>query len=112
MSRRRKLARVKPVQAVWMEDSNGYKVIFLETEEFVRPVLIVISCLGRIPKGYVLLGKFMSNKGFLTGPSHHKDHSTYFHTENLNTLCIEGVLYNRLPYEIKGTDIIFLEEVL
>lgn len=107
MSRRR-----KPIQAVWMEDFEGYLQIFLETEEFVRPVLIVISPLGRIPKGYVSLGKFMSNKNFLTGPSHHKDHSTYFHTENLNTLCIEGVLYNRLPYEIKGTDIIFLEEVL
>ena len=59
--------RLKPIQAVCMEDFKGYKTIFLETEEFVRPVLFVTDSCSHNYKGYTSLGKFMSNKAYLIG---------------------------------------------
>ena len=107
---RRAAARLKPIEAVWMEDFEGYKTIYLETEEFVRPVLFANDTHDNVLKGYTSLGKFI-NKGILHGPLSHRGRITYAHRQSLDTLCIEGVLYERLPYEIKGTDTILLKEI-
>jgi hypothetical protein len=108
---RRAAARLNPIQAIWMDDLEGYKVIFLETEEFVRPVLFVRDFPGIVQKGYTLLGKFKTNKDCLIGPFNHSGHFTYLHKVAMNRVLLDSVLYERLPYEIKGTDIIFLKEI-